>query len=361
MSLPGFLQNPYPYVKHASLLVQPSDGKMPTVLIEALYLGTPIVATDCPGRTREILMNGQYGRIVPVNSPEALALAMEETLGKRTPRPAGKLAPVQVGIRHGPLPGTAGRIMNLRRIAYVLSLLFIFLVPWEDSISTSGWGSLARLAGLVLAACWFATILIEGRFRTPHLFHFLVLLFFMWNFVSVYWSFDATGTVQRITTYSQMFLVMLVFWEMFQKPEQEAALQAFVLGGYALVAGTFYSYLNGLGSIWEGRYSAPGVNAVDMALTLVIALPMALHLFLEGGPGRANKLLKWVNLAYIPAATFAVILSGSRTSLIAVIPFFFYIMLTPQIKLQGKMLAVAGCLLVLAALLPFIPSSSILP
>ena len=96
VSLPGFVQNPYPYVKQASLLVQPSRWEgLPTVLIEALYLGTPIVATDCPGGTREILMNGKYGRIVPTDAPDALAAAMEETLENCTLPPPESWRPYE--------------------------------------------------------------------------------------------------------------------------------------------------------------------------------------------------------------------------------------------------------------------------
>lgn len=77
VSLPGFVQNPYPYMVHARLLVQPSRWEgLPTVLIEALYLGTAIIAADCPGGTREILADGKYGQLVPVDSPTDLAHAM---------------------------------------------------------------------------------------------------------------------------------------------------------------------------------------------------------------------------------------------------------------------------------------------
>lgn len=251
--------------------------------------------------------------------------------------------------------------MSIRRIAYLLSLVFIFLLPWEDSIATSGWGSLARVAGLVLAALWLATIGIEGRFRRPHLFHLLVLLFFLWNFASVYWSLDASGTRQRITTYGQVFLLLLVFWEVFQKPEQlRAGVQAYVLGSYVLIGGTLYNYANGIVAVaYEGRYSAPGVNAVDMALMLIMGMPLALYLVLASGRGLASRLGQFVNLAYLPLAMYAVVLTGSRTSLLAAIPFVLYVALTPLIRPQHRALIFVGLLGLLAALLPFIPPAVI--
>lgn len=81
ISLLGFVQNPYPYMAHAALFVLSSRWEgLPTVLIEALYLGTPIVATDCPGGSREILKNGIYGRLVPVDCDQILADAIDTSL-----------------------------------------------------------------------------------------------------------------------------------------------------------------------------------------------------------------------------------------------------------------------------------------
>jgi glycosyltransferase involved in cell wall biosynthesis len=88
VSLPGFMQNPYPYMVRASLFVLSSRWEgLPTVLVEALYLGTPIIATDCPGGSREILKDGQYGQLVKVDDPFMLADAMERALIAKPPRP----------------------------------------------------------------------------------------------------------------------------------------------------------------------------------------------------------------------------------------------------------------------------------
>lgn len=88
VSLLGFVQNPYPYMAHAALFVLSSRWEgLPTVLIEALYLGMSVIATDCPGGSREILKDGEYGRLVPVNRPQILAEAMEAALAGHPPCP----------------------------------------------------------------------------------------------------------------------------------------------------------------------------------------------------------------------------------------------------------------------------------
>jgi glycosyltransferase involved in cell wall biosynthesis len=86
ISMPGFVNNPLPYMSKASTLALTSwfEG-LPNVLIEALACGTPVVATDCPTGPREILENGKYGRLVPVGDSEALADALIATIAAPPP------------------------------------------------------------------------------------------------------------------------------------------------------------------------------------------------------------------------------------------------------------------------------------
>lgn len=87
VSLPGFVGNPYWYMARANLLALSSNYEaLPTVLIEALACGCPIVATDCPGGVREILGDGRWGRLAPLGDHEALKDAMLRTLDD-PPRP----------------------------------------------------------------------------------------------------------------------------------------------------------------------------------------------------------------------------------------------------------------------------------
>ena len=84
--LRGFVENPYAYMTYASLFVLSSKFEgLPTVLIEALYCGAPVIATDCPSGPREILDSGRYGRLVPINNSFALAQAILEGLDGRIP------------------------------------------------------------------------------------------------------------------------------------------------------------------------------------------------------------------------------------------------------------------------------------
>jgi glycosyltransferase involved in cell wall biosynthesis len=90
VDLPGFKSNPQDYMAHAALFALTSlwEGN-PLVLPEALAVGTPVVATDCPSGPREVLQNGRYGPLVALHDPAAFAAAMLRTLD--APLPAGTL------------------------------------------------------------------------------------------------------------------------------------------------------------------------------------------------------------------------------------------------------------------------------
>jgi glycosyltransferase involved in cell wall biosynthesis len=83
----GFHPDPTPFYMTADLFVLSSDYEgFGNVIVEAMACGTPVVSTDCPSGPAEILENGRYGRLVPVNNPSALATAMRVALAETPDR-----------------------------------------------------------------------------------------------------------------------------------------------------------------------------------------------------------------------------------------------------------------------------------
>ena len=74
----GFHANPYPWIRHARLLVLSSDSEgFGNVLVEALSCGTSIVSTRCPGGPASI-MSGDLARGLAELNAQSLAEKMRE-------------------------------------------------------------------------------------------------------------------------------------------------------------------------------------------------------------------------------------------------------------------------------------------
>ena len=81
VAMPGFVVDPYPWYRTADLFVLCSRWEgFGNVIVEALECGVPVVSTDCPSGPAEILENGRFGQLVPVQDPVALAASMVKGL-----------------------------------------------------------------------------------------------------------------------------------------------------------------------------------------------------------------------------------------------------------------------------------------
>lgn len=63
--------NPIPFMKKAKLFIHTANYEgLPTVFIESMMCGTPVVAFDCPTGPREILSDGKYGGLIPMENTQ---------------------------------------------------------------------------------------------------------------------------------------------------------------------------------------------------------------------------------------------------------------------------------------------------
>jgi glycosyltransferase involved in cell wall biosynthesis len=84
----GYKPNPFPYFKHADLFVLSSTNEgFGLVVVEALAVGTPVVAASCRGVLQEILRDCPLGWVAPPGGPSALAETIISVLKQLSGRP----------------------------------------------------------------------------------------------------------------------------------------------------------------------------------------------------------------------------------------------------------------------------------
>jgi glycosyltransferase involved in cell wall biosynthesis len=77
----GSQDNPYKYLANADVCVLSSETEgLPTVPIEAMASGCPIISTDCEFGTKEIITHKKNGLLVPVGDAEKMSEAILEVL-----------------------------------------------------------------------------------------------------------------------------------------------------------------------------------------------------------------------------------------------------------------------------------------
>ena len=271
-------------------------------------------------------------------------------------------------VAEGALPeliGQGSRVprtgIGTRRLAFGLSLLLIFVIPLENSIVLPGFGTIARSIGLLATGAWVIELFRSGRLRRLNLFHVSVLLFVGWNLLSFFWSIDPERSYDRIVTYMQLFVMVLLIWDLY--PNLSAlrrGLQAFVFGCLGAVLSVFGALAAGNAEGINERYSASGFDQNFIGTILAIGISLAWFLTQDdGGPrGRYGPLVRIVNVLYIPAAVAAVLLTGSRTASLALIPGAIYIARTLLRNRSWRaVLAIAAVGAALLFLLPALPDA----
>ena len=207
----------------------------------------------------------------------------------------------------------------MRTIAYVLSLVFIFVVPWEGVVRLPGMGTAARLVGFAVAAFWLATVVVTGKFRKPVPFQIVVCLFVLWNAVSIFWSAAPNRTISHLVTWAQLLVLVFILWDLYMtRAAIIIGLQAFILGEFVAVGSAITNFF--AGNVYYTNYQrfSPGeTNPDGFGFILALGIPVAWYLASAEGVTKMSGLWRFVNYAYIPAAFFGLALSGTRTAMIA--------------------------------------------
>ena len=248
----------------------------------------------------------------------------------------------------------------MRTVAFVLSLLFIFTLPWEEMILLGGFGTVGRLVGVILATLWAATVVLTNEIRKPRVFHAVFGLFVLWQLLSVFWTVDADETMRRLPAYVQLIGMVYIIWDLYRTPETvKWGLQAYVFGAFVSIASLISNYLSGE-QVFYGRYSATGFDPNNIGIILALGIPPAWYLATAKTHGKLGGLLKFINYSYIPLAVLATFLTASRGALLATSVAIAYIFAgLSRLKLASRITIIALLFCTMYVLQPLIPEATL--
>jgi O-antigen ligase len=240
------------------------------------------------------------------------------------------------------------------RIAIFLLGAVVFTIPWEDALVIPGVGTVSKLVGVVAIAAAVLAIVEKGSVSLPHPSSAAMVLFVLWTAASLLWTSLPNVTGVTATSNAELVIMSWLIWELCDHERKILFfLQAFVLGCYVSSIDTIFEYLHGQQAAYE-RYAGSGFNPNDLALVMVLSIPMAYYLSLKVRGVRA-----WINRLAIILALTTIFLSGSRGALVtlivalAIIPLTYSFLTTREKLGNGTVAALALCIALI-----FVPAAS---
>ncbi|HTW81407.1 MAG TPA: O-antigen ligase family protein [Terracidiphilus sp.] len=204
----------------------------------------------------------------------------------------------------------------MRRLTWLLLVLFVFAIPWEYSLDLGApLGNAARIAGLLVLIAAVPSALLAGRVRTPGAMQWLVLALYLWICCTFLWTIDGAATLTKMRGGFQEFMIVWLIWEFAETPDDlKTLLRAFVAGSWVLAILTLANFSSPQ-AIAEGQYRfvAYGQDPNDVARFLDLGFPFAA--LLVGCERRWPA--RVMAAGYMPLGLAAVLLTASRGGFVA--------------------------------------------
>jgi O-antigen ligase len=147
----------------------------------------------------------------------------------------------------------------------------------------------------------------------------LLSLFVTLLYASSLWAIEPTDAILYAFRFLLCLVAVFLIYDTFRSwKEIQIALQAYVVGLYAVFIQIFITYLQGRPQLSDGRYGADGIHPNHAAVMLGSGLAVAWLLAVGEKP--LNTFWRVLNFSYILAALYGVMLTGSRGGFIACVP-----------------------------------------
>jgi O-antigen ligase len=213
--------------------------------------------------------------------------------------------------------------MRVQRAAWLLLWLFVFSLPWEKSLIVPGVGTAARLQGGLALAAGVCVAIRRKSVRGPNVVLTLAAAFALWEGATYFWSVAPVATAARAWTLAQLLAMAWLVWDQCRDAGRPVQLMdAYVWGAAVASAATLARFAENHQTYYR-RYAAAGFDPNDVALTVALAIPLALY-----RSERARGARAWAYRAAALASIAAILLTASRTALVAAAVGFVFVPLT---------------------------------
>lgn len=216
----------------------------------------------------------------------------------------------------------------MRRMVWLLLLLFAFTIPWAISLDLGEpLGNAARIAGILVLLAALPAIFQAGRMRTPCAFCWITLALYLWFACTCFWSIDTTASLVKLRAYFQEMMIVWLVWEFADTPADLRDLaRATVAGSWVLALLTLAAFHAPATAAGQFRFAAYGQDPNDVARFLDLGLPLAALLVRS----ECRWAMRAAAFGYFPVGLVAVLLTASRGGFL------------------GALVALAGSLAILA-------------
>jgi O-antigen ligase len=211
----------------------------------------------------------------------------------------------------------------IERLAFLLLCLLAFTIPWEKSVVVAGIGTVAKAAGSLALAAGVIAAAVRRNVRTPNLAMAIAACFIVWSGLTWFWSADSDATLARSLTFVQLFILLWLVWDLCRTMDRSRIVLACYVAGACVASGaTLVRFVQHLQTYYL-RYAAPGFDPNDLGVTVALAIPPALYLAALSRGVRA-----WLFRGAVVLCGIAVLLTASRTALIATAVSFAFVFAT---------------------------------
>lgn len=242
----------------------------------------------------------------------------------------------------------------LERAAWVLLCVFVFSIPWEKTLFVPGFGTASKLAGVAAFFLGMVSTIASQSLRRVNLVLAFAGALVGWILLTNLWTLDPPLTMVRSVTYLQLLAMLWLVWQLCRgEARQRRLMQAYICGSMVGATSTFLRYADNVQTYYR-RYAATGFEPNDFGLVMALAIPMAGYLAV-----RSDRRRRWLYYAAILIEVTAVLLTASRTALLATFLAFGFLFLTLRGARRSHKMAVGVLtVLLLSSLVRLAPPAS---